>query len=643
MGNRLARARRVLLGDEPRALLWLAAPTGLSIAVDLVLRGKDFLIFEPHGKAIYFSSLLVSSAFWMLPLLWASRLSVASGARMRWTRRAIVLLFFVGWVLPIAAASYGGQVLYFHIFRTYIGRDTLRLGALLRGSYRAWLLGWSSAGGVALMVASGLAVALALYGITSRVGPRLSGRFPLLPVLTFPGALFCFWSDNIDSRYLQAATPDVCFLHSAVHALRAATTGVGRVRQGVTLRTPAPLPPLVRERPRPRNVLLIVTESVRADTLCSDPPPACRAQFLDAKGVAADRISLGKLTAQTPNTFSACLVLWTGLAPNSDFEDAHTAPLLWEIARAVGYRTAYVTSQNAKYEDFGVFLQDAGIDVRLASTELGGMEHEQLGAPDERATEAMLGFLLTVPSGTPFFAVLQLSNTHHPYRVDPALTPFTPQSDDPLAVAAYFNRYRNSVLMQERLVAGFLHEVRSLPSWDDTVVVFVSDHGEPFAEHGIVHHNHSVFDEELRIPGWLVAGSRALSGGELASLRSYAGSRTYAQDVNATIVDLLGVARARETLPLHDRVPGRSLLRPRDAAAEPTVLLATSTGVWEPYDPWFGVMRQENVLVGSPTSAWACFDMTRDPKETSPLPATACPALLETATRAFPGIGGSSR
>jgi len=629
MGERLTRVKRALLGQRPRARLVFLAPTLLSLAVDLTLRGRAMLEFQPHGKAIYFSSLLVSAAFWVLPLSLASRLFDAAS---RW-RGAALVVFFGIWIMPLATFGYAGQVAYFRVFRAYVGRDTLRLGVLLRGSLRAWFFAWASPELLVVMLAVGGVITLALFAIVRRAAPSLPGPLPVLSVLTFLGALFCLWTDNVDTRFLQASTPDVSFANAVVHALRAATTGQGRVRQGVTLRTPAALPPLVSARARPPNVLLILTESVRADALCSDPPPTCRSVLLDE--VVPDRIALGKLTSQTPNTFSASMVLWTGLAPNVDFVDAHTAPTLWEIARAAGYRTAYITSQNSKYEDFGVFVRKAGIDVLATATELGGMEHEQLGAPDERATGEALRFIRAAAPDKPYFVLVHLSNTHHPYRVDASLQPYAPHADEPSPdVAAYHNHYRNSVRMQERLVGAFLRDVERTPSWPDTVVVFLSDHGEQFGEHGRVHHNHSLFDEELRVPGWLAAGARAIGEEERAALRSYAGVRTYMQDVNATVVDLFGLYAVRATLPLANRAPGRSLLRPRVPGEDPAALLATSTGVWEPADAWFGVRYRETVLIGSAGSPWTCFDTVRDPGEHKGLPASACgilPAIVDNA------------
>jgi arylsulfatase A-like enzyme len=306
----------------------------------------------------------------------------------------------------------------------------------------------------------------------------------------------------------------------------------------------------------------------------------------------------------------------------------------------VGYRTAYVTSQNPNYEDFGLFVRRAGIDLIATGTDLGGVGQEQLGAPDERATAAMLDFVRSVPEASPYLAVLHLSNTHMPYRSDPALTPFSPHSSDPLGdVGAFHNQYGNSVRMQTRTLAAFVRELRALPAWNDTVVLFLSDHGEQFREHGGLYHNHSLYDEELRIPGFAVGGARAMDDAARAALRTYAGHRTYPRDVNATIVDLLGVGDERARLPFAPLVTGRSLVRSREAAHEPTALLATETSVWEPDDARFGARLGERVVVGAPGGAWLCFDTARDPAERSPTAKASCADLIATVKSAFPAAG----
>jgi glucan phosphoethanolaminetransferase (alkaline phosphatase superfamily) len=647
MGPRLARLSapwiRAFLGARPRALLPFFAPTLLAIAMDLTLRARALAGYAPQGKAIYLSSWLISAAFWVLPLWVGARLlhRLGGAGRFRGAARAGLGLFFALWLLPFATLCYGGQALYYQVFHSYVGRDTVRLGVELRGTVRDWFVSWGSPLLFGGMLLAGLAIALGMLAIMRRAAPSVAGPVPILPVLTFLGALVCCWTDQVDSRFLQAATPDACFVHGVVHLVRAVTTGQGKVRQGVSLRTPAPLPPLERPSPRAPNVVLILTESVRADALCSDGPPACRSPFFDT--VVPDRVALGKLTAQTPNTFSACMVLWTGLSPDVDFQSAHTAPVLWEVAHALGYRTAYVTSQNPEYEDFGAFVRRAGIDTLVTALDLGGLGQEQLGAPDENATAEMLRVIRASPAADPYFAVLHLSNTHAPYKTANDLLPNLPQSVDPLGnVTLFHNHYENSVRLQERTVASFLRELRAMPSWDDTAVVFLSDHGEQFREHGGLYHNHSLFDEETRIPGWIVAGTHVLDDTQRDALRTYAGVRTYTQDVHETVVDLLGgeaLRALRARLPLANLVGGRSLLRARIASEDPIALLATSTAVWEPDDAWFGASYRETVLVGSVAAPWRCYDRARDPAERTPLPAAACGArLMAAATKAYPNV-----
>jgi hypothetical protein len=633
---RLAKWKRALVGDRPLALLVLAWPTALALVLDLVTRGGAIAGFAPQAKGIYASSLLISAAFWSGPA------SLACALLLRRTRlaRASAAAIFVGWVLPFAACAYAGQSLYHRVFHAYVGRDTVRLGVALRGTVGDWFGAW---GGpwlpVGMLLAGAVVAAGEAYAVrwTAR---RVGGTTPLLPGLLFAGAAICFWTDQVDSRFLQAATPDACFVHGTVHALRTFLEGRGHVRQGMSLRSPAPLPPLAPSRAHARqpSVLVILTESVRADALCSDPPPGCRARFLD--DVAAERIPLGKLTSQTPNTFSACMVLWTGLTPSADFHAAHGAPVLWELARAVGYRTAYVTSQNPNYEDFGTFTRNAGIDVLVTGTDLGGMGQEQLGAPDERASDAMLAFVRSTSEAgppAPYFAVLHFSNTHAPYRVAADLQPFEPHAIDPIGnVTAFHDHYRNAVLLQERMVSDFLRTLRALPGWDDTVVVFLSDHGEQFREHGGLYHNHSLFDEELRVPGWILAGGLALDDAQRAGLRSHAGRRTYMQDVHETVVDLLGLEDARATLPFASLATGRSLLRDRGPGPGPTMLLATATSVWEPDDARFGATSDERFLVGAP-GALSCFDTQRDPRERASLPPPACDDLRPAVAPNFVG------
>jgi glucan phosphoethanolaminetransferase (alkaline phosphatase superfamily) len=628
MGYRLRRWRRFMLGDRPRAVLFFVAPTVLAIALDFALRARSLLVFPPREWLNYFGSSLASAGFWGGPLWLTSQLARSRRLGGRVAFGAFAALF----VFPLAVFSFGGQVLYFRVFHAYMARDTVRLGIALRGTLGAWLASWGASLLVMLLV--GVAVTALVVTLVRRAARPVRSASIALPLAGFGVAAYCFWVDFVESRSLQAAPPDTCFIHGVVHAIHDGVTGKGWVRRGIAMREPVPVPPLPAPERKP-SVLLVITESVRADATCSAPPPGCKARFLD--DVAPDRSSLGRLTSQSSGTFTSCVVLWTGLGPDADFTTMHKAPVLWEIARALGYRTAYISAQNPRYDNFGAFLTRAGIDVQATALDLGEAADAHVGAPDENATERLLSFVRgEVPQGVPYFAVLHLSNTHWPYRVDPALQPFEPHDASPMAdVALLHNHYRNSVLLQERTVTSMLRALRATPGWDDTVVVFLSDHGEEFREHGGLYHLSSLFEEEVRVPGWLVAGDRALSAEQRSALASWEARRTYTQDVNATLLDVMGVLGARATLPFADRLGGRSLIRP-PPPGEPRMLLSTASGVWEPDDAKYGVMQGDVFAVRSAGGVWWCFDLRVDPEERTPrgmLPG--CAPLIDVGSRRF--------
>jgi arylsulfatase A-like enzyme len=474
------------------------------------------------------------------------------------------------------------------------------------------------------MAIVGIAVTVLVAALVRRAAPSLAKSWPIVPVLGFCGAAFCFWIDFVESRSLQAAPPDTCFLHSAVTAFRMRATKKGpQETKGVSLRTPTPLPAIAPPEHRP-NVVVVLTESVRADAVCSDPR-GCASRFLD--DVAKDRMPLGKLTSQASGTFTACVVLWTGLPPDVDFATAHRAPVLWEIAKAAGYKTAYFTSQNLRYDDMTVFVQNAGIDAHADAVDFGDTHDPHVGAPDERAMARAAEWVRGI--GAPYFMVVHLSNTHWPYRVAPDLQPNAPHSEDPFGdLDKLRNHYKNSVLMQERTVAEFLRALRATPAWDDTAVIFLSDHGEQFREHGGLYHLNNVFDEELRVPGYIVAGEHAVGAEQRAALSTYLGRRTYSQDLNATIVDLLGVFDQRASFPNAELVIGRSLLRAR--SGEPAMLV-----FWDDDKPEWGVMRGELLLVGTEAHPWWCYDMVRDPAQRAPYAGTDCGELLPIAKQRY--------
>ncbi len=127
----------------------------------------------------------------------------------------------------------------------------------------------------------------------------------------------------------------------------------------------------------------------------------------------------------------------------------------------------------------------------------------------------------------------------------------------PEEVNHIFKLYAGEVSLCDKWVGKFLGKIRDLGMWDNTLIIYTSDHGEPFAEHGIIRKAQLwPYEELVRIP-LIVRHPKGLGAGK------HFDAITETPDVMPTILDFLGV-------PSPGRLHGESLL-PVMSGAKKTV------------------------------------------------------------------------
>ena len=192
------------------------------------------------------------------------------------------------------------------------------------------------------------------------------------------------------------------------------------------------------------------------------------------------------------------------------------------------------------------------------------------------------------------------------------------QSDSASALEAMKERYREAVERQsEVLVASFLEELELLGLRENTVVAFLSDHGESWGERfpskdgvkGVYHmHGSTLFDEIVQVPLVLSAPGRL----EPAVVESQV--RTV--DLVPTLLDLVGLP-ARES-------DGESLLHVD--GDRPAVIAGTDMGtltklaIRQP--PWKLILDVES-------GEEEAYRLDVDPRELASRPADAPPELRQ--------------
>ncbi len=319
--------------------------------------------------------------------------------------------------------------------------------------------------------------------------------------------------------------------------------------------------------PRPLNLIVILVDTLRADHLGYHGYSQATSPRLDS--LAEDSVVFLRHTGQASRTGPSVATLFTGLHarshgvvnPLSHFDAKGTLDAsrltLAEILSDVGYRCAGFTANSNVSARFG-FSQGFEFYQLLRWEKAEVLNRAALAWIEEWTVEA--------EPRPPFCLYLQYVDTHSPYE---APTPFVKKFASP----DYRGRITGSHRHLDEVVAGRLAldaadlvqlhalydaEIRYLDSQlgvllvaletkgllDESLVVFVSDHGEELLDHGSALHGYTLYEEQLRIP-------LMIRHPELPARRVSRLSRQV--DVLPTVLELLGI-------PIPEPIQGESLV-----------------------------------------------------------------------------------
>ena len=622
VGSRLSpRAAARLRRIAGRALLF--APTLGIIAVDLSKRHPRLLGLAGPDLLFYLGSLLVGL------VLWSSLLAVATRARgmARWPVRVLLVL---GALLLV-----GSQIYTFQRYQAYVNHRAVLVGTSFLPSIgqQLWFDRWTFLRALLPCLAFAIVVpfaALKLAPMRKRSRGWLCLDLALVAVLL--GAFI-----SPESGAEQGQPPDIMYVAAMGQLARARwdhNETVERVHPGP--RSPEAVPPLVAKPSRSRNVVMIITESVRTQSVCLDYDEKCKYTPFSNKAV-PDRIPLTQMRALDSTTAISLAIMWSGLLPIEKRHEQHSAPLLWEYTHAAKLESAYYTSQNLLFGNSGKWLEGMPWTRHVSATMIEPEATYETGADDGKLVDFALKDVGNLKE--PYLAVVHLSNTHFPYKIDPEDMPFTPQEEatGPGYENEILNRYQDSIYMQDKAVGRFLSGMKARADADRTVIVYVSDHGEQMREKGAVGHTGTLFDPEIRIPFWVSAPKGTLTEDEEAKLRGLHNAPVTSLDVFPTMMDLLGLWDAAELAHFKTKIPGHSLLRGGSSPTD-SVVLTNCTELWAcAFKNWGAMKGTKKLIAHQGDRAWNCFDVATDPDEIRPLDVGQCGDLLPMTERVMGG------
>jgi choline-sulfatase len=241
------------------------------------------------------------------------------------------------------------------------------------------------------------------------------------------------------------------------------------------------------------NVILITIDTVRADHLGCYGAKNIQTPTLDALG--HDGVIFERAISQVPLTWPSHAAILTGLYPfQNGVQDFTGQPLesrFRSVAQAFkqqGYATGAVVSAFVLDRSWGLARGFDFYDDAFSPEEF---LHRDLGLVDRRAGDSVTRALTWLKKNPrrPFFFWLHLYDPHSPY--DPP-EPFR-------------SEYKNHLYDGEIAYAD--HELGRMIAWlkqselyNQSLIVFLSDHGESLGEHGEHEHGFFVYDATVHIP-----------------------------------------------------------------------------------------------------------------------------------------------
>ncbi len=254
-------------------------------------------------------------------------------------------------------------------------------------------------------------------------------------------------------------------------------------------------------RERPRNLVIVILESTRARSMTVHNPELPTTPFL--ADLADHSLVADRAYSVVPHTSKALVAILCGLEPRLRMPITEAQPgglpvrCLASLLGDEGYRSVFLQSATERFEDRPGLVENMGYDdfIPLERMDRYGFEEANyFGLEDMVMLPPSEEWLRSLADDEPFFATYLTLTPHHDYLAPERFGRFEFHEDDEI------NRYKNTIYYVDQFSRHLLEQFQELGLYEDTLFVFVGDHGEGFNEHGRTQHDNVIWEEGVHIP-----------------------------------------------------------------------------------------------------------------------------------------------
>ena len=322
-----------------------------------------------------------------------------------------------------------------------------------------------------------------------------------------------------------------------------------------------------------RRILLISVDTLRPDYMSCYNPDGARTPYMDQ--IANDGILFQKAITSAPWTLPSFVSIMTGLPASVHTVKTiqnrvpDTLLTLAEVLKDNDYHTAAIGDNPYLTPHFNLsqgfleynFFPKTGVSLGnslgshvVSGWLLPGLDKAEASTSD--LTQLTVEWLDRNQDHS-FFLWLHYFDPHMPYSPPSDYLPDIPPlpsigtyfGDDRLHDIRYGDYvptsherewikllYRSEVHYVDDNIGRLIMHLKKLGIYDETLIVFFSDHGEEFWEHGGFEHGHTLYNELLHVP-FIIKLPQSLQASDVRPIED----RVTVQCIMPTVLDLCGI------------------------------------------------------------------------------------------------------
>ena len=303
-----------------------------------------------------------------------------------------------------------------------------------------------------------------------------------------------------------------------------------------------------------KNVVIVMMESVRAMSTTMYDPNLPTMPYL--KQLADKGILIQDMSAVIPRTAAAWMAILGGQYPLTNEGTASWSPENAKIPRIrglagalreEGYATAFFTPTHLSLLNEIEVVKALGFEKIVAEPDLNASGAEKvgyMGLADEVMVKPILDWTASNQHrGQPFLLSVMTNVGHHPYATPKHWNKRAFDVEGNAGDQSYQNLqdYLNCLSYVDSVIKSMMDGFERQGLMENTLFIFVGDHGQFFGDHGVNQVFNALFEEGLHVPAIIYSPSMVGKG-------TLVGPRQQI-DILPTIAELLGYRITGASLP----------------------------------------------------------------------------------------------